>query len=86
MTKIKISKRGAKRVRHGHLWVYRSDVHDAISADGGAIVEVVDEAANFVGQAFYSDVSEIALRFLSTTKEEIDGDWWRARAFVRRPA
>jgi 23S rRNA (cytosine1962-C5)-methyltransferase len=79
MATIKVSKRGAQRVRHGHLWIYRSDVHDSNSADSGAIVEVVDEAANFVGQAFYSDSSEIALRFLTTTKEEIDREWWRAR-------
>src|SRR3954471_9266997 len=79
MAMIKISKRGAKRVRHGHLWVYRSDVRDANSAEAGAIVEVVDEAANFVGQAFYSDAFEISLRFLSPIREEINLDWWRNR-------
>ncbi len=86
---IKISKRGAKRIRQGHLWVYRSDVRDSGGAEAGAIVEVVDEAFNFVGRAFYSDASEIALRFLTTTKEEIDKDWWRRRlrnCAVRRTA
>src|SRR5205823_13661996 len=33
----------------------------------------------FVGRAFYSDRSEIALRFLRTSREIIDRDWWRAR-------
>jgi 23S rRNA (cytosine1962-C5)-methyltransferase len=75
----RISNRGARRIRHGHLWVYRSDVRDAAEAERGAIVEVVDEAGNSVGQAFYSDSSEIALRFLTTRKEAIDRDWWRAR-------
>jgi len=79
MATIKISNRGAKRIRQGHLWVYRSDVRDAVAAEAGAIVEVVDEAANFVGQAFYSDASEITLRFLTTGRESIDDDWWRAR-------
>jgi 23S rRNA (cytosine1962-C5)-methyltransferase len=79
MAAIKVSKRGAQRIRHGHLWVYRSDVRDPGPAEAGAIVEVVDEAANFVGKAFYSDASEIALRFLTTTKEEINRDWWRDR-------
>jgi 23S rRNA (cytosine1962-C5)-methyltransferase len=81
MATIKISNRGAKRIRQGHLWVYRSDVRDADAdaAEAGAIVEVVDEAANFVGQAFYSDASEITLRFLTTGREPIDDDWWRAR-------
>ncbi|MDX6447055.1 MAG: rRNA (cytosine1962-C5)-methyltransferase [Blastocatellia bacterium] len=79
MPQIKISTRGAKRIRQGHLWVYRSDVRDPGDAAGGAIVRTVDDAGNFVGQAFYSDRSEITLRFLTTHEEEIDREWWRAR-------
>src|SRR5215470_1942750 len=75
MDTIKVNKRGANRVRQGHLWIYRSDVI-AVDVDGGSIVSVVDESGNFVGQAFYSDKSEIALRFLAFTKETIDDDWW----------
>jgi 23S rRNA (cytosine1962-C5)-methyltransferase len=39
-----------------------------------------------VGQAFYSDSSQIALRFLAQTREVIDRDWWRTklRAAVER--
>src|SRR5256885_2676955 len=79
MAEVRITTRGAKRIRKGHLWVYRSDVRDAQDVGGGTIVSVVDEAKNFVGQAFYSDRSEIALRFLSTSREIIDRDWWRDR-------
>lgn len=79
MAQVRISTRGAKRIRQGHLWVYRSDVREASEGEGGAIVGVVDEAGNFVGQAFYSDRSEIALRFLTTHEAAIDRDWWRAR-------
>ena len=79
MAQVKISTRGAKRIRRGHLWVYRSDVRDVNDAGAGAIVSVVDEAGNFVGQAFYSDASEIALRFLTTGEEAIDREWWRTR-------
>src|SRR5947207_342264 len=79
MAQVRISTRGAKRIRKGHLWVYRSDLRDAQDAAAGAIVEVLDDTSNFVGQAFYSDKSEIALRFLTTKKETIDLDWWRAR-------
>jgi 23S rRNA (cytosine1962-C5)-methyltransferase len=75
MSTVKVNKRGANRVRHGHLWIYRSDVI-AVDGDGGSIVSAVDEAGNFVGQAFYSDRSEIALRFLTLTKETIDDRWW----------
>ena len=77
MATIEISNRGAKRIRRGHLWVYRSDVRNVADAEAGAIVEVVDEASNFVGQAFHSDASEIALRFLTTTRQVIDREWWR---------
>src|SRR5260370_15200864 len=77
MSQVKISTRGAKRIRNGHLWVYRSDVRELHEAEGGAIVRVVDYASNLVGQAFYSDASEIALRFLTTSDEIIDREWWR---------
>jgi len=76
---IIINKRGAERVRKGHLWVYRSDIKDAKKCVGGSVVEVVDERNRFVGQAFYSDRSEIALRFLTTEKETIEREFWRRR-------
>jgi 23S rRNA (cytosine1962-C5)-methyltransferase len=79
MNQAKITTRGAKRIRQGHLWVYQSDVTEVSDVEGGAIVRVADEAGNFVGQAFYSDRSEIALRFLTTHDDEIDVEWWRVR-------
>ena len=78
MSEVQVSTKGARRIRQGHLWVYRSDVRRA-EVEAGAIAKVTDEAGNFVGQAFYSDRSEIALRFLTTRDEAIDDDWWRAR-------
>jgi 23S rRNA (cytosine1962-C5)-methyltransferase len=87
---IEISRRGAKRVRNGHLWVYRSDLlEDSGATTGGSIVSVSDEGGNFVGQAFYSDQSEIALRFLTTHEATIDREWWRVRlheSMARRAA
>jgi 23S rRNA (cytosine1962-C5)-methyltransferase len=59
--------------------VYRSDVRDVTDAKAGDIVGVVDDTVNFVGQALYSELSEIALRFLTTREETIDGEWWRKR-------
>ena len=74
-----ITTRGAKRIRNGHLWVYRCDIVAAHEVEPGAIVRVIDQANNFVGQAFYSDTSEIALRFLTTRDEKIDFSWWREK-------
>lgn len=78
MQKATVTKNGARRIRAGHLWIYKSDVRK-IRADGGDVVEVADESGNFIGHAFYSDSSEIALRFVSTSGEAIDEDFWRSR-------
>src|SRR6185295_6408056 len=64
MESVRVNKRGADRVRQGHLWIYRSDVVE-VNAKGGAVVSVKDERGNFVGQALFTDSSQIALRFLT---------------------
>src|ERR687885_596350 len=76
---VTITRRGAERVRGGHLWVYRSDVRDAGVAEGGAVVAVRDERGRPVGRALYSARSEIALRLLTARDEAVDREWWRAR-------
>ena len=78
MKTVRVNKRGADRVRQGHLWIYKSDLVD-FDAEGGSIVSVKDERGNFVGQALFSDTSQIALRFLTQSNEEIDREWWRRR-------
>lgn len=78
MNTARVNKKGADRVRHGHLWIYRSDVV-AVDAEGGSVVTVKDERGNFVGQGLFSDTSQIALRFLTQSNEEIDREWWRRR-------
>jgi 23S rRNA (cytosine1962-C5)-methyltransferase len=89
MSIVTVTKRGADRIRRGHLWIYRSDVAKAEGVPGGSVVTVRDPNRNSVGQAFYSDASQIALRFLTQTDELIDRDWWRRRvrqAAARRAA
>ena len=78
MQTARVNQKGADRVRQGHLWIYRSDVI-AVDAEGGSVVAVKDKGGNFVGQALYSDTSQIALRFLTQSNEEIDRGWWRNR-------
>lgn len=65
-------------MRGGHLWIFKSDIAD-VNADAGAIVTVLDERRKFLGKAFYSDASEIALRFVTTDDVRIDKEFWRAR-------
>jgi 23S rRNA (cytosine1962-C5)-methyltransferase len=85
---VTIKQKGAERARAGHLWIYRSDVSDANSVVGGSVVRVVDERGRFVGQALWSDRSEISLRLLTTREETIDREWWlgRLRAAAARRA
>ena len=62
---VKISPRGAARLKAGHVWVYRSDI---VSADGvlpGSLVRVADHRGKNLGTALYSSSSQIAIRMLS---------------------
>jgi 23S rRNA (cytosine1962-C5)-methyltransferase len=76
---VVITKRGAERARGGHRWISRSDLSDTGEAVGGSVVNVRDERGRAVGQALYSDRSEIALRLLTTRDETVDREWWRRR-------
>jgi 23S rRNA (cytosine1962-C5)-methyltransferase len=76
---VTISQRGAERTRTGHLWIYKSDVRESHNVAGGSIVRVRDERGRFVGQALWSDRSEISLRLLTPNDEEIDRAWWLRR-------
>lgn len=76
---ITVTKRGADRIRNGHLWIYRSDIVDSAEVTGGSITRVQDQKNNFIGLAFYSDSSQIALRFLTTADTQIDRHWWQQR-------
>jgi 23S rRNA (cytosine1962-C5)-methyltransferase len=80
---VVISSRGVERLRSGHLWIYRSDVHGA-QAGSGAIVRLTDERGRFHGQAFYSDKSQIAVRLL--TRDDIPVDRAFLRERIRRAA
>ncbi len=76
---VLIRKRGADRIRRGHLWVYRSDIKNVRDAEPGAIVRVLDERGTIVGKAFYSSMSQIALRFIARGNATIDEAFFRRR-------
>jgi len=62
---VKISPRGATRLKTGHVWVYRSDI---VSADGippGSLITVSDSRGKPLGTALYSTSSQIAIRLIS---------------------
>ena len=47
--------------------------------EGGSVVAVRDQHGNLVGQALFSDASEISLRLLTQSDEPVDREWWRKR-------
>ena len=76
---VVIRKRGADRLRRGHLWVYRSDVLDDTQVQPGDVVTVREERGTIVGKAFFSSRSQIALRLLTRQDVPIDVEFFRRR-------
>jgi len=79
MVRVKINAKAVQRLKHGHLWIYASDVLSAGGARGGDVVEVRDKAGNSFGYAFYSQSSQITLRWCAPSGPPPDLDFWRAR-------
>ena len=63
MPRVTITRRGEDRVRHGHPWIYRSDV-ETVDAAAGDLVQVFGSRGRPVGHALFSDQSEITLRMV----------------------
>jgi len=61
---VQISRRGATRLRDGHVWVYRSDLISAAGVAPGAMVAVADDRGKPLGTALYSSASQIAIRMI----------------------
>jgi 23S rRNA (cytosine1962-C5)-methyltransferase len=62
---VRVSPRGASRLKDGHVWVYRSDIVSADGVPAGSLVSVVDHRGQFLGSALYSSSSQIAIRLIS---------------------
>jgi 23S rRNA (cytosine1962-C5)-methyltransferase len=75
---VTVTARGADRIESGHPWIYRTDIAD-VQAGGGDRVVVRGPRARILGQAFYSDRSQITLRMLSYGETIADDDLVRRR-------
>ncbi len=76
---VALVRRGVERWQKGHPWIYRADLDGDPALQGGEVVRVVDNRGWFLGQAFYSKTSKIALRWLSWDDVPVDEDFFRAR-------
>ena len=63
---VKVSPRGATRLKDGHVWVYRSDIVSADDVLPGSLVRVTDHRGKPLGTALYSSSSQIAIRMISS--------------------
>ncbi|NBD13665.1 class I SAM-dependent rRNA methyltransferase [Corallococcus silvisoli] len=79
----RVSLKGAKTLRRGTPWVYRTELTEPPATDTpGAVVAVVDPQGNPIGQALYARRSPLALRLLTRkgpNEEKVDDAF-----FIRR--
>lgn len=75
---VRIGPRGEDRVRRGHPWIYRADVQ-AVDAAPGDIVTVLGPRQRKLGEALYSDRSQIAIRMVTRGEAAADEALWRDR-------
>lgn len=80
MESVTVSYRAARRLEHGHPWVFRSDLLESPpDLPVGACVRVQQPSGKLLGVAHYSTQSQIALRLLDTRERVIDTDFLRER-------
>ena len=78
MPTVIVTKRGEDRIESGHPWIYRSDVAE-VRADAGAIVRVSGPRNRVLGEALFSDRSQITLRMLTRGEAKADEALLRRR-------
>ncbi len=77
---VTLSRKGADRWKAGHPWIYVVDLEKTPpELTGGEVVRVTDARGYFLGQAFYSKESKIALRWLAWDDVAVDEAFWKAR-------
>jgi 23S rRNA (cytosine1962-C5)-methyltransferase len=79
LTPVHLTAKGRRWQRTGHPWVYRSDLAAGPELTAGDLVAVLDHQGEFLGQAFYSAASRIALRFVTFGAEKVDEAFWDER-------
>src|SRR5262245_24118786 len=84
---VTVRLRAKRRIAAHHPWVFGDDVSAVDGAAHGGLVRVRDNAGEFLGIAFWSARSKIALRMVSREDIVPDLAFWSARvdeALARR--
>ncbi len=79
LPEVRLTAKGARWQRTGHPWIYRDDLASPPALPGGELAAVLDHHERFLGQAFYSAKSRIALRFLTYGDQQVDRGFWGER-------
>jgi 23S rRNA (cytosine1962-C5)-methyltransferase len=80
LPEVRLTPKGLRWRRTGHPWIYRNDLeHWPDKLLPGDLAAVFDPGGGFWGQAFYSAASRIALRFVTSGAEPVDGAFWQGR-------
>lgn len=77
---VRLTPKGWRWRRSGHPWIFRDDV--VLPREGlesGDLVTVADPQGRFLGQALYSALSRIALRWVTDQEILVDRNFWAAR-------
>jgi len=75
---VQITHRGEDRIRRGHPWIYRADIQEVDAMPGDTVV-VLGPRQRRLGEALFSDRSQIALRLLTRGETQADAALWRER-------
>jgi 23S rRNA (cytosine1962-C5)-methyltransferase len=73
-----LSRRGARRSKGLHPWIYASDV-ERVNAESGQAVRVLGPRGRELGWSMYSEQSQISLRSLDHRGGAPDREFWRNR-------
>ncbi len=85
MKTVKLKKKEERRILRGHPWVFSNELERSpAECAPGEIVDVLDNAGRFIGRGNINPHSLIAVRLLTRTQEEINGDFFRRRIAAAR--
>ena len=76
---VRINAKGLRWQRRGHPWLYRDDLDGEVALPSGELAAVVAPGDRFLGQAFYSAKSRIALRLVTPGPEPVNEAFWEER-------
>lgn len=85
MKTVKLKQKEDRRILRGHPWVFSNELACSPAEFApGELVDVQDNTGRFIGRGYINPRSLIAVRLLTRTREEIDGDFFRRRIAAAR--